>query len=297
MQPITRRHWLAAVSPLLAAPVLAQDAQPIARRNASNATPDLYRAIANFWEPHEREIVDSLKVRAGMQVLDAGCGRGDHLVLFARNARVTGLDLKESSLDLARERLRAAGRLDRATLQAGDIFKMPFAPQSFDLVWSSHVFHGLRDLPEAAASIRRAIKPGGRFVLRENRITASLLPDDLGIGEPGLESRLNRAFEAWLRKDRAERGRYPHGWSHLLIAAGFRDVHARCFLHQVAPLFTDAQKQYLHYWLDRKREIEGVLLADIETLNRLVDPAGPHYFLKRDDLIFAAVSSIYTGVA
>jgi SAM-dependent methyltransferase len=230
MRSITRRHWLAAVSPLLAAPAFAQDSQPKERRNASNASPDLYRAIAAFWEPHERAIVDSLNVRSGARVLDAGCGRGDHLLLFARNARVTGLDLKEASLEFARERLRAAGKLERVTLQAGDIFKLPFAPQSFDLVWSSHVFHGLRDLPGAAEAIRRVIKPGGRFVLRENRVTASLLPDDPGIGEPGLESRLNQAFEACLRKDRAERRRYPHGWAHLLIAAGFRDVRARCFL-------------------------------------------------------------------
>jgi len=297
MRQITRRHWLATTAPLLAAPVLAQDAQPQARRNASNAAPDLYQSIAAFWEPHEREIVDSLKVRAGMQVLDVGCGRGDHVLLFVRNARVTGLDLKESSLDFARQRVRAAGKSDRVTLQAGDLFKMPFPPQSFDLVWSSHVFHGLRNLPEAATAMRRALKPGGRFVLRENRVTASLLPDDLGIGEPGLESRLNRAFEAWLRKDRAERGRYPHGWAHLLIAAGFRDVRARSFLHQAAPPFTNTQRQYLHYWLARKREIEGVSPSDIEVLNHLVDQEGPHYFLKRDDLVFTAVSSIYTGVA
>lgn len=297
MQSITRRHLLATISPLLVAPAFAQDSQPKERRNASGASPDLYRAIAAFWEPHEREIVDFLNVQVGARVLDAGCGRGDHLLLFARNARVTGLDLKESSLEVARERLRAAGRLEKVTLQVGDIFKMPFSQRSFDLVWSSHVFHGLRDLPEAAAAIRRVIKPGGRFALRENRVNASLLPDDLGVGAPGLESRLNRAFEEWLRKDRAERGRYPHGWAHLLHAAGFRDVRASCFLHQAAPPFTDLQKQYLHYWLARKREIEGVALSDIEVLNRLVDQGGQDYFLKRDDLVFTAVSSIYIGIA
>lgn len=297
MEHLTRRDWLAAISPLLTAPILAQETQPKERRNASNASPDLYRAIAAFWEPHEREMIDSLQVKAGARVLDAGCGRGDHLLLFARNARVTGLDLKESSLELARERLRAVGRLENVTLQVGDIFKMPFAPQSFDLVWSSHVFHGLRNLPEAATAIRRVIKPGGRFVLRENRVTASLLPDDLGIGEPGLESRLNQAFEAWLRKDRAERGRFAHGWAHLLIAAGFRNVRTRCFLHQATPPFTNLQKQYLHYWLARKREIEGVSPSDIVVLNQLVDTASPLYFLTRDDLIFTAVSSIYVGAA
>ncbi|HEY8460703.1 MAG TPA: methyltransferase domain-containing protein [Blastocatellia bacterium] len=102
MRLITRRHWLATIAPLLTAPALAQEAQPKERRNASDALPDPHRAIAAFWEPHEREIVDSLNVQEGSRVLDAGCGRGDHLLLFARNARVTGLDLKESSLEVAR---------------------------------------------------------------------------------------------------------------------------------------------------------------------------------------------------
>lgn len=73
MQHLTRRHWLAALSPLLAAPILAQDAQPKERRNASNASPDLYRAIAAFWEPHEREIVDSLKPRREVQSGPSDC--------------------------------------------------------------------------------------------------------------------------------------------------------------------------------------------------------------------------------
>ena len=125
----------------------------------------------------------------------------------------------------------------------------------------------------------------------------TLLPDDLGIGAAGLESRLNQAFETWLHKDRAARGRYPHGWTHLLHTAGFREVRVRCFLHQVAPPFDAAQRQYLHYRLDRKREVEGVAPDDLATLNQLTDPDSPHYFLKRDDLVFASVSALYTGVA
>ena len=60
------------------------------------------------------------------------------MLLFARNARVTGLDLKDSLLEFARDRLRATGGSERVTLQVGDNFKIPFPPQTFDLVWSSH---------------------------------------------------------------------------------------------------------------------------------------------------------------
>jgi hypothetical protein len=40
-----------------------------------------------------------------------------------------------------------------------------------------------------------------------------------------------------------------------------------------------------------------VAQSDIEILNRLVDQGGQDYFLKRDDLVFTAVSSIFIGVA
>jgi len=182
-------------------------------------------------------------------------------------------------------------------LQRGDLFAMPYQPGSMDLVWSSHVFHGLSRLPAAALAVRRVLRSGGRFALRENRVTATLLPSDIGLGEPGLESRLNFAFDAWLRRDRAGRGAYPHGWTHLLRAAGFMNVQARSFLHEVQPPFTAQQSEYLRYYLGRKLEIENVSDADKAILRQLLDADGPHYFLRRDDLHFVAVSTVYLGTA
>jgi SAM-dependent methyltransferase len=235
-----------------------------------------------------------------MRILDAGCGRGDHLLLMAplvSDGELSGLDRDGVSLALARDRLTERGWLNRVRLDRGDLYEMEYAANSFDLVWSSHVFHGLSDLPGAAARVRDVLRSGGRFVLRENRITTRLLPDDLGIGEPGLESRLNFAFEAWLRKDRAQRGPYPGGWLRLLREAGFEEAHARSFLYQLQPPFSEGQKAYLRQWLDRKRQIEGVSEQDRNTIVALTDPRKPEFFLQRNDLYFTTVSTIYIGTA
>lgn len=235
-----------------------------------------------------------------MRILDLGCGRGDHLLLFAQLARgalITGLDRDARSLATARQRLEQRNWQGRVRLEEGDLYRMDYPEGHFDLVWSSHVFHGLADLLGAATLIRRVVRPGGRFVLRENRVSARLLPDDLGFGEPGLESRLNAAFEAWLRRDRLERGRYPHGWLHLLRNAGFAAPTARSFLYEIQSPIPTGLAQYLRSWLGRRAMVDGVSDADRQLVAALCNPEHPQYFLKRDDLHFTAVSSIYIGTA
>jgi SAM-dependent methyltransferase len=289
---------------VLAAPLAAaglQFAQTPPKRNSSNVSASLYASIAAFWEPHDRELLTSLGVaEPGAKILDLGCGRGDHLVLFAELSGgvppVTGFDLRQESLDFASARLKARGWPERVDLRQGDLYSLPFPAGTFDLVWSSHVFHSLPDVVKAAGIVYRVLRPGGRFALRENRVTATLLPPDIGFGEPGLETRLNSAFDRWLQRDRAARGRYPHGWLHLLHQAGFSQVAARSFLHQAAPPFNPHQRAYLHYWLERKQEIEGIDPADRQIVRQLTDKNSDRYFLRRDDLYYVSVSTIYSGV-
>ncbi len=288
---------------VLAAPLAAVQAQPdpvAPKRNASNVDAALYASITAFWEPHDREMLRWLPMTPPGRVLDLGCGRGDHLLLFAEmldgGPAVTGFDLRQESLDFAAARLKERGWSGRAVLRQGDLYGLPFPAESFDLVWSSHVFHGLPDVVRAAAAVHRTLRRGGRFALRENRVTATLLPPDIGFGEPGLETRLNAAFERWLQRDRVRRGRYPHGWLHLLRQTGFAELTAHSFLHQATPPFSTPQREYLHYWLERKQEIEGIDPADRELVRRITDRSSELYFLRRDDLHYVSVSTIYTGV-
>lgn len=249
-----------------------------------------------FWEPLDRQMIDWLAPAKSAHVLDAGCGRGDHVRLFAERCRVTGIDLKSDLLDYARGRL-AATRLSRnATLRQADIAKLPFEDAAFDLVWSSHVFHGLPNIAPAARELKRVLRPGGRFALRENRVLSALLPSDIGFGAAALEARADLAFINWLAEDRAARGHYPHLWGQILRDAGLRDVRAKSFLHEANPPFSEVQKEYLRYHLARKREWD-LTEADKLTLREITDPASPRYVLNRPDLYYVSVSTIYLGLA
>lgn len=101
------------------------------------------------------------QAKAGMAVLDVGCGTGvTSLALAEAGAKVTGLDISRPMLALARERAAKAG-LDISFIEA-DASAYPFAPE-FDLIFSRFGVMFF-DAPVAAfANLRKSLKPDGRM--------------------------------------------------------------------------------------------------------------------------------------
>jgi demethylmenaquinone methyltransferase/2-methoxy-6-polyprenyl-1,4-benzoquinol methylase len=108
-------------------------------------------------------------LRCGQQVLDIAGGTGDLALAFARKVGSTGCvvhtDINESMLRAGRDRLLDAG-VSLPTIVC-DAEKLPFAPESFDLV---SVAFGLRNMTHkdlAVAEMNRVLKPGGRLLVLE----------------------------------------------------------------------------------------------------------------------------------
>jgi SAM-dependent methyltransferase len=93
-------------------------------------------------------------------VLDAGCGMGRWLH-FARRAGadIVGLDLSPA-IDVAARR-----EGEDAALVQGDLTQPPFAPASFDLVYSLGVVHHLEDPARAVRVLADLVRPGGELRL------------------------------------------------------------------------------------------------------------------------------------
>jgi len=93
-------------------------------------------------------------------VLEVGCGLGTDAINFARRgARYTGIDLTEASIDLVRRRFEFEGLT--ANLSVADAEVLPFADDSFDLVYSHGVLHHTPETPRAINQVHRVLKPGG----------------------------------------------------------------------------------------------------------------------------------------
>jgi ubiquinone/menaquinone biosynthesis C-methylase UbiE len=97
-------------------------------------------------------------------ILDVGCGTGEFTSRIARlfpAARVIGVDLVESSLELARERCADLG--DRVSFDRGDAYELAFADGTFDLVACRHVLQAIPDAPRVLGELVRVLAPRGRL--------------------------------------------------------------------------------------------------------------------------------------
>ena len=121
-----------------------------------------------------RNVAYYLRARHGgaalrdLHALELGCGAGANLVWLAQKGlRVSGVDIAENALALARQSLERSGYADRVgDLLECSVARTPFPGESFDVILESCVFQHL-DKParEAAfAEVRRLLKKGGLFV-------------------------------------------------------------------------------------------------------------------------------------
>jgi ubiquinone/menaquinone biosynthesis C-methylase UbiE/DNA-binding transcriptional ArsR family regulator len=98
-------------------------------------------------------------------LLDLGTGTGRMLELFGPEIeRGLGLDLSLDMLQLARDRLERAG-LKNCSVRQGDIYDLPLANDSFDVVILHQVLHFLDDGARAIHEATRVLRPGGRLLV------------------------------------------------------------------------------------------------------------------------------------
>ena len=113
------------------------------------------------------ELADRLELSADDRVLDVGCGIGgpSRLLAAGHGCRVTGIDLTAAFCRLAEEMARWVGLEDRLDYRTGDALALPFAAESFDVVWTQHAAMNIADKARLYAEMRRVLKPGGRLAL------------------------------------------------------------------------------------------------------------------------------------
>ncbi|HJU54795.1 MAG TPA: class I SAM-dependent methyltransferase [Pyrinomonadaceae bacterium] len=97
---------------------------------------------------------------AGQRLLEVGCGMGTDLLQFARGGAVcTGVDLTPRSVEISSLHF---GLYDlRADFVLADGERLPFADESFDVVYSNGVLHHTPDTSRAVRELHRVLRPGG----------------------------------------------------------------------------------------------------------------------------------------
>lgn len=98
------------------------------------------------------------------KLLEVGCSMANDLAQMAkRGFQVTGIDLTEAGIDLARKHFALLGL--RADLRVADAERLPFDNDCFDVVYSFGVLHHTPDTKKSVAEVYRVLKPGGMAVV------------------------------------------------------------------------------------------------------------------------------------
>jgi len=155
------------------------------------------RRAVNDWKDRRHEAIlgmlSSLRIDHA-RLLDLGCGPGWYTEKLTRFGEVTGIDLSDEAIAVAR------ARYPGITFIAGNLYDVPLAGGYFDVVVSQEVIDHVED---AAAFLERAadaLKPGGHLVFSAaNRLVMERLADGEFPSQPASHISHYRSAKQWKR--------------------------------------------------------------------------------------------------
>ena len=195
---------------------------------------------------------------AGSKVLEAGCGVGAQTITLARNspdAHFTSIDISGQSVAAASKKIEQAG-FTNVSFQQGDIFELPFEPESFDHLFICFVLEHLAQPAEAIRCLKKLIKVGGTITVIEGDHGSTYFYPDSETAHRAIQCQVD------LQKRTGGNANIGRELYPLLKAAGFGSI-------QVSPrlVYVDASKPRLVEGFTKNTfiaMIEGVRESAIE---------------------------------
>jgi ubiquinone/menaquinone biosynthesis C-methylase UbiE len=114
-----------------------------------------------------RELAAQMELAPGLQILDVGSGIGGPARYFAaeHHCKVTGVDITEEFVQVARSLTRRTKLDHLVEFVQGSALDLKFNPESFDLAYMIHVGMNIDDKASVFREVRRVLKPDGKFTI------------------------------------------------------------------------------------------------------------------------------------
>ncbi|MEU0399530.1 methyltransferase domain-containing protein [Streptomyces sp. NPDC006197] len=242
-------------------------------------------------------------VQGVRRILDVGSGPGVVTSLLAEAfpaAEAVAVDGAPELLTRARARAEARGLGARVSTRHAELPEGIAALGQADLVWAGNSLHHMGDQSAALAEFAGILNAGGLVALVEGGLPRRHLPQNIGIGRPGLEARLDAAHTEWFGEMRAElpgSKDEPDDWRALLAGAGLTPAGTRTFLVDVPAPVSPAVRELVLAHYERLRDGLAARLDadDKETLDRLLDPADALSLHHRTDLFHLTAHTVHTA--
>ncbi len=229
------------------------------------------------------------------RILDLGSGTGTGTIALLRHfpgAEATAVDASGPMLGRLQNQARELGLASRVRVVQADLDAGWPDTGHVDLVWASNSMHHMADPDRVLAQILAALHPRGVLAVAEMDSFPRFLPDDPGIGRPGLEGRCHAA------RDEVQAGELPHlgsDWGPRLAGAGLAVEAQRTFVIDLAPPLPAPAGRYAQVSLQRLRSAAGDRLSaeDLAALDTLLDGDGPASILRREDLTIRTTRTVW----
>lgn len=101
----------------------------------------------------------------GGRILEVGVGTGISLPQYSRGCRLSGIDISDSMLDKARERVRKLGLDNVEEIAVMDAENLRYEDNSFDVIVAQYVVTAVPNPEAALDEFVRVIKPGGEIII------------------------------------------------------------------------------------------------------------------------------------
>lgn len=103
--------------------------------------------------------------RLGGRVLDVGVGTGLELPMFSAGVRISGIDLSEPMLQIARKRVADLRLSNVEELRVMDAMNLEYADDSFDGAVAPYVITTVPDPVRTMDEMARVVRPGGEIII------------------------------------------------------------------------------------------------------------------------------------
>jgi arsenite methyltransferase len=132
---------------------------------------DAIDEVALWSAPFGFTLLDTIKMKCGIKVLDIGCGTGFPLIELAtrlgNESKVFGIDPWEKAIERVKEKIELY-EIKNAETISGVAESLPFEDNYFDLIVSNNGINNVQDLNKTLSECYRTLKSGGQFVFTFN---------------------------------------------------------------------------------------------------------------------------------
>jgi len=121
-----------------------------------------------FWSRYGHQTIERLALVPGARVLDVGCGTGASAIPAAERVgptgHVTGIDVAERQLEVARRKAEARG-LSNIAFRLGDMRQLDYPDAAFDAVVCVFGIFFADDMVAQVKELWRLVQPGGQLAI------------------------------------------------------------------------------------------------------------------------------------